>query len=218
MEKISLSWSSGKDSALSLYYLKKQNYEISCFLTTITIDYKRVSMHGVREELVDLQSKYSGIPIKKIYIPKACVNKTYEEKMAEACLELKDNGITKIAFGDIFLEDVRKYRENNLKKIGMTGIFPLWQRSSIELAREFIRLGFKAKLVCVDCKQLSGDFAGNEFDEKLLEKLPKGCDPCGENGEFHTFVYDGPIFSQPIPVKIGEKVLKDNRFYFCELG
>lgn len=217
MEKIAIGWSSGKDSALSLYYLRQQGYDVFCLLTTITTDYKRVSMHGIREELLELQAKSINLPLKKVYIPKGCTNAIYEEAMEKVCLELKNNGITKIGFGDIFLEDVRKYREDKLAKIGMSGIFPLWGKDSKRLALEFIDLEFKAKLVCIDCQQLSGDFVGEEFDRTLLENLPSGCDPCGENGEFHTFVYDGPIFSIPVSIKTGEKVLRDNRFYFCDV-
>lgn len=217
IEKIALSWSSGKDSALSLYYLYKEGYDIFCLLTTITTDYKRVSMHGVREELVELQAESINIPLKKVYIPKECTNAIYEETMEKVCLELKNNGVTRIGFGDIFLEDVKKYREDNLRKIGMSGIFPLWGKDSKKLAWDFINLGFKAKIVCVDSRKLSGDFAGKEFDRKLLDELPSGCDPCGENGEFHTFVYDGPVFSSAVPVKVGEKVLRDSRFYFCDI-
>ncbi|MFN7181719.1 MAG: ATP-binding protein [Planctomycetota bacterium] len=215
-EKIALSWSSGKDSALSFYYLNLQGYRISCLLTTITIDYKRVSMHGVKEEIVDAQSASLGIPLKKVYIPKGCVNKVYEEMMEKVCLELKNEGIVKIAFGDIYLEDVRKYREENLKKINMYGLFPLWHKNSYFLAREFISLGFKAKLTCIDTKQLSRDFVGSEYDINFLENLPTSCDPCGENGEFHTLVYDGPIFKIALNITAGEKVLRDERFFYCD--
>lgn len=217
MEKIALSWSSGKDSALSLYYLKQQGYDVLFLLTTLTTEYKRVSMHGIREELIELQAKSINIPLKKVYIPKECSNKMYEEAMEKACIELKNNGVIKIAFGDIFLEDVRKYREDNLAKIEMLGIFPLWGQDTKKLARTFVDLGFKAKIICVDTQKLSSDFVGEEFNITLLDRLPFGCDPCGENGEFHTFVYDGPIFSNPIPIKIGNKVLRDNRFYFCDV-
>ncbi len=218
MERIALSWSSGKDSALSLHYLlKNKSYEVRYLLTTITESYSRVSMHGVREELVEMQSQSLGIELKKVYIPVGCTNELYEERMKRACIELMEQGIMSVAFGDIFLEDVREYREKNLAKLGMRCIFPIWGRNTRELALEFMELGFRAKVICVDLERLSSSYAGREYDSDFLRDLPRDCDPCGENGEFHTFVYSGPCFKRPIKLKLGESVVRDGRFCFRDL-
>lgn len=218
MEGIALSWSSGKDSALSLHYLlKSRGFEVRYLLTTITESYSRVSMHGVREGLVEMQARSIGIELKKVYIPMNCTNEVYEERMRRACIEMMEQGITGVAFGDIFLEDVREYREKNLAKLGMECIFPIWGRSTSELAREFMRLGFRAKVICVDLEKLPPSHAGREYDLDFLRDLPSGCDPCGENGEFHTFVYSGPWFKQPIEIKLGESVVRNDRFCFRDI-
>jgi len=218
VERIALAWSSGKDSALSLHSLMRSGrYEVRYLLTTITEGYSRVSMHGVREELIDMQGRSIGIELKKVYIPIACTNEVYEERMRRACVEMMDEGIIGVAFGDIFLEDVREYRERNLRRLGMEPLFPIWGRDTGELAQEFLRLGFRAKIVCIDLERLPADYAGMEYDANFLRELPSGCDPCGENGEFHTFVYAGPCFKQPIEVKLGESVIRDRRFCFRDL-
>ncbi|MHA2431555.1 MAG: Dph6-related ATP pyrophosphatase [Promethearchaeota archaeon] len=217
-KKVLFTWSSGKDSAIALYELQKtNNYEILALLTTVTEDYDRVSMHGVRSILLEKQAESLGLSVEKIYIKKDESNKEYETKMQEKLMQYQKRGVSSVVFGDIFLEDVRKYRERNLKKTGMTGIFPLWKRNTTELAHNFIELGFKAIITCVDSKVLNKKFVGRIFDEKFSKQIPSNVDPCGENGEFHTFVYEGPLFKKKIRFKKGEIVLKNNRFYFCDL-
>jgi uncharacterized protein (TIGR00290 family) len=217
-EKIILSWSGGKDSALALYEIQKTHrYEILALLTTVAEDYDRVSMHGVRRALLERQAESLGYPLEKVLISKDVSNREYESKMRGVLAKYLNLGGSSVVFGDIFLEDLRKYRESNLLKIGMKGIFPLWKRNTSELARAFIDLGFKAMITCVDSKALDRKFVGRGFDRQLLSELPSAVDPCGENGEFHTFVYDGPIFQGAIPHTIGEIVLIDDRFYYCDL-
>jgi|SRR3989344_434283 len=216
-EKILFSWSSGKDSSLALYELQKQGYKICALLTTITQNYDRVSMHGVRTVLLEQQASSIGCPLEKILISAGAPNSEYESKMREVLEKYKSLGVTSIGFGDIFLENLKKYREEKLSAIGMKGIFPLWGINTGELARRIIRLGFKAIITCVDSNLLDRKFAGREFNEQFLSELPANIDPCGENGEFHSFTYAGPIFKKSIPIKTGEVVLRDNRFYFCDL-
>jgi len=217
-EKVLFTWSGGKDSALSLYILRKfHNYEIVSLLTSVTEDYNRISMHGVRRVLLQQQAKSLGLPLEILYITRDSSNEEYEAKMKEKLLQYKSKGVSSVVFGDIFLEDLRKYRENNLAQIGMKGIFPIWKRDTIELAHTFIELGFKAVITCVDSQFLDGKFAGRYFDNEFLFELPPKVDPCGENGEFHTFVYDGPIFRERIRFRRGKIVLRDNRFYFRDL-
>ena len=217
-DKILFSWSGGKDSALALHsLLQNKDHEIVALLTTVTADYDRISMHGVRRELLEKQAESIGIPLEKISISKNSDNEEYEEKMKSVLLKHKNEGVNAVAFGDIFLEDLKKYREGNLAKIGLKGIFPLWKQNSFVLAKKFIGLGFKAIITCVDSKRLDGKFCGREYDNALLSDLPKNVDCCGENGEFHSFVYSGPIFKNEIPLKKGEVVLRDEQFYFCDL-
>lgn len=217
-EKILFSWSGGKDSALALNSLQQnRDLEIVALLTTITVDYDRISMHGVRRELLEKQAESIGIPLEKVIISKKSSKEEWEEKIQAILLKYKNEGVTAVAFGDIFLEDLKKYREANLAKIGLKGIFPLWKQKSFILAKKFIELGFKAIVTCVDSKQLDGKFCGREFNESFLSELPKDVDPCGENGEFHSFVYAGLIFKNNISVKKGEIVLRDEQFYFCDL-
>ncbi len=217
-EKILFLWSGGKDSAMALYELMStRSYEVSALITTITEDFDRVSMHGIRRIFLEQQAHSIGLPLERIYISKDASNHEYEEKIKEKLLCYKEKGILSVAFGDIFLEDIRTYREENLSRIGMKGLFPLWKRDTTELARRFIKLGFKAVITCVDSYVLDRSFAGRPYDERFLRDLPPGIDPCGENGEFHTFVYDGLIFRKAIPFKLGEVVLRDSRFYFCDL-
>jgi uncharacterized protein (TIGR00290 family) len=218
IERVNLSWSGGKDSALAFRELSRdRHYEVRSLLTTVTEGYDRISMHGVRIPLLDQQAKALRLPLVKVPIPQSANNEQYESKMREALAHERANGVTTVAFGDIFLEDIRRYREEKLSQVGMKAIFPIWKRDTRELALEFINAGFRAILTCVDSKQLDSSFVGRTFDRSLLEDLPSKVDPCGENGEFHTFVYSGPIFSKPIPVRKGEIVLRENRFYFCDL-
>lgn len=216
-EPIILTWSGGKDSALALYYLKNGHYRIHSLLTTVTQDFHRISMHGVRSILLDDQAESLGLPLEKVFISKNSSNEEYENHMKEKLLFFQGQGISSVAFGDLFLEDIRKYREQNLSKITMQGIFPLWNKDTHELARKFIELGFQAVIICVDSQKLDKKFAGRYFDRQFLSDLPATVDPCGENGEFHSFVFDGPIFRKPIPFTIGDKVLREERFYYCDL-
>ncbi|MBI4301987.1 MAG: diphthine--ammonia ligase [Chloroflexi bacterium] len=217
-EKVIISWSGGKDSAFALYEIQKTgDYEIVALLTTVTEYYDRISMHGVHRILLERQASSLGYPLEKVLISKDCDNEEYESKMRQVLEKYMEAGVSAAVFGDIFLEDVRKYREDKLLKVGMKGIFPLWRRDSAELARTFVNLGFKAIITCVDSKVLDRRFAGRGFDKHLLAELPSTVDPCAENGEFHSFVYDGPIFQEKIKHKIGEVTLRDNRFYFCDL-
>ena len=196
--------------------LKSKDFEIVCLLTTITDRFHRISMHGVREELLDAQAQSVGYPIEKVVIPYPCPNQVYEEKMSNFLSVWKSKGVRHVIFGDLFLEDIRNYREHKLSQIGMTPVFPLWGEDTAELAREMLKVGFRAVVTCVDPKKMEPKFAGHLFDETFLRSIPPDVDPCGENGEFHTFVYDGPIFNQPISVKVGETVTRDG-FTFTDL-
>jgi uncharacterized protein (TIGR00290 family) len=217
-EKILFSWSSGKDSALALHSLRQnKDLEIVALLTTVTQDYDRVSMHGVRRSLLEKQAASIGLPLEAVTISKDCSNEEWEEKIQDVFARYKILGVTSVAFGDIFLEDLKKYREANLAKVGLKGIFPLWKQTSYILAKTFMNLNFKAIITCVDSKLLDGKFCGREYDAGLMAELPKNVDPCGENGEFHTFVYAGPIFKKEISFTKGKIVLRDNQFYFCDL-
>ena len=217
-EKVLFTWSGGKDSAMSLYELQStQSYKVLALLTTVTEDYDRISMHGVRSVLLERQAGSLGLPVEKIYITKNASNEEFESKMKDKLLYYQSQGVLSVVFGDIFLEDLRKYREENLLRIGMRGIFPIWKKNTTELAHKFIDLGFKAVITCVDSNVLDKSFVGREFDRQFLSKLPHTVDPCGENGEFHSFVYDGPIFREEISHQKGEVVLRDNRFYYCDL-
>ncbi len=218
MEKVIMSWSGGKDSAMALYtILGSGQYAVVALLTTVTEGYDRISMHGVRCCLLEEQSLSLKIPVEKIFISRQASNEEYESKLKEKLLHYKQRGVLSVVIGDIFLEDLRRYREENLAKLGMRGIFPLWKRDTRDLACSFINLGFKAVITCVDTQHLGREFAGREFDQQFLSDLPPQVDPCGENGEFHSFVYDGPPFRQPILCQKGEIVLHDDRFCFCDL-
>jgi len=217
-EKVLFSWSGGKDSAMALYELQMaHSYEISALLTVVTEDYDRISMHGVRRILLERQADSLGYPLEKILISKNASNEEYESKMRDVLVKYRETGVSSVVFGDIFLEDVRRYREDRLAKIGMKGIFPLWKRDTTKLANTFINLGFKAIVTCVDSNVLDKRFVGRVYNKQFLRELPPNVDPCGENGEFHSFVYDGPIFRRKISFVIGDIVLRDNRFYFCDL-
>lgn len=216
-EPILFCWSGGKDSAMALHtLLQRSDVQITALLTTVTEGYERISMHGVRRELLERQAQSIGLPLHEVRIPPQCVNPVYEARMEEALRIHLDKGVRKVAFGDIFLEDLRAYREKNLARIGMTAILPIWKRDTRELIRSFHANRFRAIAVCVDSKVLDPSFAGRELDESFFRDLPARADPCGENGEFHTFVFDGPIFRSPIPVRTGEIVNRDG-FVFCDL-
>jgi len=212
-----LSWSSGKDSAWSLHAMRQHgDVEIAALLTTVTQKYQRVAMHAVRESLLDVQAAAAGLPLVKVRIPSPCRNEVYERTMVDAMTRARVEGITHIVFGDLFLEDIRKYREENLAKCGMTPVFPMWLRNTREFANEMIESGLRAYLTCVDPKKLDASFAGRAFDKQLLADLPTHVDPCGENGEFHTCVVEGPMFASPIDVSVGEIVERDG-FIFADL-
>jgi uncharacterized protein (TIGR00290 family) len=211
-----LSWSGGKDSALALWTLRRAEREPAAVITTVTDTFDRISMHGVRRDLLARQVEALGIPLVEVVIPPACVNEVYEARMAEAFAAPPLSEVEAVAFGDLFLEDIRAYREERLTAAGRHGEFPLWGRDMAELAREFIAAGFQATIVCLDPRVLDPPFAGRAYDESLLDDLPPGVDPCGENGEFHTFVHAGPIFSAPIACETGELVERDG-FVFRDL-
>jgi uncharacterized protein (TIGR00290 family) len=205
-----VSWSSGKDSAWALHAVRiEKRIEPVGLLTAVTATYGRVSIHGVREELLRRQSEQVGLPLCAVSIPYPCSNEIYEESILAALARARDEGITRVVFGDLFLEDVRAYRERLLERAGLEGVFPLWGRDTGELAREMIAGGLRAVLVCVDAARVPDTFAGREFDEALLADLPPGIDPCGERGEFHTFACAGPMFQREIPVRSGEVVRRD---------
>jgi uncharacterized protein (TIGR00290 family) len=216
-EPILFCWSGGKDSAMALHaLLQRTELRVAALLTTVTEGYDRISMHGVRRELLERQAKSIGLPLHEVFIPPQCVNPIYEARMEEALRMHYDKGVRTVAFGDIFLEDLRAYREKNLARMGMTALFPIWKRDTRELIRAFHSANFRAITVCVDSKVLDRSFAGRELDKAFFRDLPPHADPCGENGEFHTFVFDGPIFHAPIPVRTGEIIQRDS-FVFCDL-
>jgi uncharacterized protein (TIGR00290 family) len=211
------SWSAGKDSAFGLWtLLKNQRFDVRALLTTLTEGYDRVSMSGVRDELLDRQAAAIGLPVIKVWIPPQCANEEYERRMASTLAAREFEGVYHVAFADLFLRDVREYREERLGRVGKTGVFPVWGRDTAELAHEMIAAGFRAIVVCVDPRALDASFAGRAFDEDFLADLPDRVDPCGENGEFHTFVYDGPLFRAPVPCRPGEVVARDG-FVFCDV-
>ena len=216
-EPLLLSWSGGKDCALALYQLLQDGFSVASLLTTVTEDYDRISMHGVRRSLLLKQAEALQLPLREVEIPPNASNEIYEARMGEAFREIARKGTRQVVFGDVFLEDIRAYRENLVAPYDLEAVFPLWQRDTTELARWFIESGFRARIVCVDTEQLSASFAGRDYDDELLSDLPSEADPCGENGEFHTFVYDGPTFKERIAHQTGEVVLRDDRFAFCDL-
>ncbi|MGC2694993.1 MAG: ATP-binding protein [Candidatus Angelobacter sp.] len=217
MKKVLLSWSSGKDSAWALHVLRQQGeFEVAGLLTTINSAFDRVAMHSTRRILVELQAAAAALPLMTIPLPWPCSNAEYETTLKCACDQALEQGFSGIAFGDLFLEDIRAYREQQLKGTGLEPLFPIWGRATDKLARTMIKSGLKAKLVCVDPKQLNPAFAGRDFDLQLLSELPHGVDPCGENGEFHSFVYAGPMFSGEMRIRTGERVERDG-FNFCDV-
>jgi uncharacterized protein (TIGR00290 family) len=215
--KLLVSWSSGKDSAWALHVLRQSNqYEIAGLLTTINSAFDRVAMHGVRRELVEAQAEAAGLPLWKVPLPWPCSNQQYESAMAEVCTKAIGEGIQAIAFGDLFLEDVRQYREDRMRQAGLTPIFPLWKLDTAKLVREMWTSGLRSRIVCLDPKKLAPSFAGRDMEPSLLSELSPPVDPCGENGEFHTFVYEGPMFTRAIPIQSGETVTRDG-FVFTDV-
>lgn len=212
-----LAWSSGKDSAWALHTIRQQEeFEIVALLTTINRTYERVAMHAVRESLVEMQAATAGLPLVKVPIPSPCPNEIYEQAMSEAMARARAEGVWHVAFGDLFLEDIRAYREKHLAACGMTPVFPVWGKNTRRLAEEMLAVGLSAFLTCVDPRKLDRTFAGRRFDADLLRELPPSVDPCGENGEFHTFANAGPMFEREIPVEAGEIVERDG-FVFADL-
>lgn len=224
-QKTYFNWSTGKDSALALHYLlQDENYTVDYLLTSVNAHYQRVSMHGLSVELLQQQFDAIGIPNGTIQLPEQPTNVEYEKLMGEKVKQLKTEGFQYSAFGDILLEDLKKYREQQLNPFGIKTVFPLWKRNTTELIEKFIALGFKTIVVCVNAALLDASFAGRIIDKEFLDDLPEGVDPCGENGEFHTFCYDAPYFKNPINFEIGETVYREynhgeskNGFWFCDL-
>ncbi len=209
MKKAYFNWSSGKDSAFALYkVLQEKEYQIEKLITNVNEDYQRVSMHGLHESLLEAQAESIGLPLEKIMFPADVTMDLYNQKMKEKTSELKSLGLNHAVFGDIFLEDLKNYRDSKLKEVGITGVYPLWKQDTKKLLREFLTLGFKTITVCVNAKLLGEEFVGRIIDEDFINELPDNIDVCGENGEFHTFCYDGPIFKKPVEFEIGDKVLK----------
>lgn len=216
-KRVLLSWSSGKDSAWTLHELRKQSdVEVVGLLTTVNETHDRVAMHAVRRELLLAQAEATGLPLWQVNIPSPCSNERYEEVMRQVVGRAGEEGITHMAFGDLFLEDIRAYRESRLEGTGLEPIFPLWQRPTLDLAREMIAGGLIAHLTCVDPKQVPQDLVGRRFDESLLSDLPQSADPCGENGEFHSFVSAGPMFRAPVEIQIGDTLERDG-FWFADV-
>ena len=216
MKRVLLSWSSGKDSAWTLHVLRQQpDVEVVGLLTTLNTEFDRVAMHSTRHSVLKAQAEVAGVPLWTVPLPWPCSNEIYEARMAEACRRAVDEGVDAIAFGDLFLADVRAYREERLKPTGLEPLFPLWGIPTDELSRTMIAGGLRARVVCVDPKKLPTSFAGREFDESFLADLPPGTDPCAERGEFHTCVYAGPMFTSPLNLQAGEVVERDG-FVFAD--
>ncbi len=234
MKKTYFNWSSGKDASLSLYYLMQSSeYKVGKLLTSVNTHYNRVSMHGLRREVLEAQVKHIGLPLQTVELPEMPSMEVYETEMNKAMNILISEGYTHGAFGDIFLEDLKKYRDNKLKGVGIEGIYPIWKKDTTQLMLEFIELGFKAVTVCINGSLLDESFVGRELDKSFLKDLPDNVDPCGENGEFHTFCYDGPIFKKPVSIQLGEKTYREYKspkkdknhdnesnigYWFCDLA
>ena len=221
MERVPLvlAWSGGKDSALALDRLRHDaRFEPVALLTTLTSEYDRVSMRGVRRDVLEAQVAAIGLPLETMTIPPSADNAVYLERFADALSRLAGArpGLATIAYGDLFLEDVRAFRERQLAPLEWTPVFPLWGEDTTRLARDFVARGFRAVLTCVDTQQLDARYAGAAYDDALLDALPPGCDPCGERGEFHTLVHDGPIFAKPLRIEAGERLMRDGRFAYCD--
>lgn len=218
--RVALSWSGGKDSALALLALRQdRGVDVACLVTSVTTEYDRVSVHGVRRSLLREQANRLGLPLFEIPLPPSCTNAGYEAAFLEGLHEMRRGvpGVAAVAFGDLFLEDVRAYRERLLAGSGFAPMFPVWGRDTALLSNDFLRDGFAARVVCVDCTLLDPSFAGRAYDASLLIDLPLTVDPCGERGEFHTFVSDGPGFSAPVAYRVGTTVMREGRFMFCDL-
>jgi len=217
MKRVLLSWSSGKDSAWSLHILRQDPHvEVVGLLTTLNEAFDRVAMHAVRRELLEAQAEAAGLPLQAVPIPWPCSNEQYEKIMADVCVRARKAGVEAVAFGDLFLSDIRAYRERQLSGTGLEPLFPLWNLDTRDLARDMIAGGLRAKLTCVDPKRLAPGFAARDFDQQLLDELPAGVDPCGENGEFHSFVYAAPVFDRALPIRMGEIVERDG-FVFADV-
>jgi uncharacterized protein (TIGR00290 family) len=215
--KTLVSWSSGKDSAWTLHALREKiDLEVVGLLTTVTSAFDRVAMHAVRTELLRAQARAVGLPLTEVRIPFPCSDAEYASAMSEALSAAARDGVTAVAFGDLFLEDVRQFREDRMRSTGITPLFPLWGRPTHSLAREMVAAGLRARITCVDPKQLDASFAGREFDARLLDDLPASVDPCGERGEFHSFVYDGPMFQRPLRTSTGE-IVERHGFVFADI-
>lgn len=218
MKRVLLSWSSGKDSAWTLHLLRQRSdCEIAGLLTTVNTEFDRVAMHGTRRSVLEAQAEAAGLPLWVVPLPWPCSNEIYESRMRDACERAVAEDIAAVAFGDLFLQDIRAYREAQLKPTGLEPMFPLWELPTAELAREMLGGGLRAKLTCVDTKQLADSFAGRDFDANLLSELPAEIDPCGERGEFHTCVYAGPMFKAEILLQQGEVVNRDG-FTYCDFA
>jgi len=212
-----MSWSGGKDSCMALHELTQvSRHEVAALITTITEDYDRISMHGTRRSLLERQAESLGSKLHKVFISKNATNEEYETRMAEALFAYRKLGIDTVGFGDLFLEDIRIYRERFLSRFRMKGMYPVWHRNTTEFIKDFIDLGFKAVVTCVNAELLDRSYAGRLIDGEFLQSLPTGVDPCGENGEFHTFVFDGPLLSKPVRFRLGETVLRES-FWFRDL-
>jgi len=212
-----MSWSGGKDSCMALYEIMRGDaFRVEALLTTVTRDYDRISMHGVRTKLLERQAESLGFPLHRVFISKGANNAEYESRLEEALSGYRERGIDTVGFGDLFLEDIKLWRDQFLARHGMVGLYPVWKRDTATAIRDFIAQGFRTLIVCVDPKQLDPRFCGRTIDEELLSELPPSCDACGENGEFHSFVFDGPLFRAPVRFTQGEIVCRDG-FWFCDL-
>ena len=215
-KKVCVSWSGGRDSTLMLYKLMNMpDVDVSCLMTTFNEDTKKVMMHDIPFDLLEKQALALGLELRPIWLSNHVTNEEYEMKMTAAVGGLVRDGIDYMAFGDLFLEDIRAYREKNLEGTGLQALFPLWDLSSEESSTAFLDAGFKATVVCVDSSQLDSSFTGAEYDKSLLQRLPEGVDPCGENGEFHTFVYDGPLFKEQVEFKVKNTYVRNERFWYA---
>jgi uncharacterized protein (TIGR00290 family) len=216
-KKALVSWSSGKDSAWTLHVLRQANeYEIVGLLTTINAHFDRVAMHGVRRELLEAQAYAAGLPLWKVPLPWPCSNEQYEAAMSAVCAKAIEAGVQAVAFGDLFLEDVRQYRVDRMRGVGLAPVFPLWKLDTRQLVHDMCAGGLRSRIVCLDPQKMPAAFAGRDLKQTLIDEFPPGIDPCGENGEFHTFVYDGPMFAHAIPVESGETVTRDG-FVFTDV-